>query len=212
MPTSMYLWRDIFEIVECMHRILSILLDIFDIVKLYSTAMQTSTSLWRHFLDIANCNIVQPFHIVGYLSSLLISSSFFSCFSSPGLLLLYKKWYIFLLQLCSFFSLSGSGMPTTRSIVWHLFDRPHGSPVLLIKLIASMGWILSGLRITHLQSLGMAAARLLKCPIPALDTRYVKAELKFVATGGRVRFCRLCKLPQKTTVFTRPILPDGPSL
>ena len=78
-----------------MHRILSILLDIFDIVKLYSTAMPTSTSLWRHILDIANCNIVEPFHIVGYLSSLLISSSFFSCFSSPGLLLRYKKEIFF---------------------------------------------------------------------------------------------------------------------
>ena len=94
----------------------------------------------------------------------------------------------------------------------HFWSTTRLRSVLLISLIACMGWILSGLRITHLQSLGMAAARLLKCPIPALDTRYVKAELKFVATGGRVRFCRLCKLPQKTTVFTRPILPDGPSL
>ena len=48
MLTSMYLWKDIFETLDCLQRILSILLDILDIVKLYSTAMPTSMSLSRH--------------------------------------------------------------------------------------------------------------------------------------------------------------------
>ena len=126
MLTSMYLWKDIFEILDCLPRILSILLYILDIVKLYSTAMPTSMSLSRHCWHcwLQYCRtLLYCWIFVKSPNIFLIFLLFFLPCSSSSL----QKKEIFLLQLFSFFSFSRCGMPTLRGIVWHIFDQPHGS-------------------------------------------------------------------------------------